>query len=57
MRSEPAIRAMFDGFDLVDPGLVPITAWRPDTTTKRRPASTEPVVLYGGVGRKPGILP
>lgn len=53
VRSEPSIRAMFDEFDLVDPGLVSITAWGPDTITKRHPASTEPAVLYGGVGRKP----
>jgi SAM-dependent methyltransferase len=30
MRSRPDIRRFFDGFDLVDPGLVYIPLWRPD---------------------------
>jgi hypothetical protein len=48
-RSGTDIRRFFDGFDLVDPGLVPGYRWRPD------PAAGDPARLWGflgGVGRK-----
>jgi SAM-dependent methyltransferase len=41
----------FAGLELVEPGLVPILAWRPDPgLPKRDPHS---VYVYGGVARKP----
>jgi SAM-dependent methyltransferase len=40
----------FEGLELVDPGLVPIVAWRPDPGTDQDPRS---VYVYGGVARKP----
>jgi SAM-dependent methyltransferase len=50
-RSRDAIRAFFGDLELVDPGLVLVTRWRPD-----RGAATcdDPgqVAVYGGVGYK-----
>src|SRR6266498_278066 len=40
----------FTGLELVEPGLVPILAWRPDAGETRDPRS---VYVYGGVARKP----
>ena len=39
----------FDGFDLVDPGLVQPPLWRPDGPSRRR-AGARHVGFYGGVG-------
>ncbi|MFG3505886.1 SAM-dependent methyltransferase [Streptomyces sp. NPDC047821] len=50
VRSVQDITGFFDGLDLVAPGVVPVTDWRPDPTT---PRPTTPVDAYGGVGRKP----
>ena len=50
VRSQGDVRRFFDGFDLVDPGLVSVTNWRPEPGQPSDPnAST---VLYAGVGRK-----
>jgi SAM-dependent methyltransferase len=43
------IRRFFDGFDLVDPGLVWMTEWRPDPGI---PPAGQPRSLRAGVGRK-----
>jgi SAM-dependent methyltransferase len=40
----------FAGLELVEPGLVPLAAWRPDPGTGQAPRS---VYAYGGVARKP----
>jgi O-methyltransferase involved in polyketide biosynthesis len=48
-RDRDTIAQFFDGFDLVDPGLVTVDAWRPD---QRDPAPEPTRWLYGGVGRK-----
>jgi O-methyltransferase involved in polyketide biosynthesis len=46
-RPRQAIAAYFDGLDLVEPGLVPLSQWRaPNTSAQLVPA-------YAGVGRKP----
>ncbi len=47
-RSHREILGFFDGFDLVEPGLVSVQQWRPV-------AQTQPtrLVVLGGVGRKP----
>ena len=37
LRSRAQIMDLFDGFDLVDPGLVSLAEWRPDFNTDRRP--------------------
>jgi hypothetical protein len=44
------IRRLFDGFDLVEPGVVFMPDWRPDPDT--RPAG-RPRSMRAGVGRKP----
>jgi S-adenosyl methyltransferase len=44
------IQRFFEGFDLIDPGVVWINEWRPDPGV--RPAG-QPRSLRGGVGRKP----
>jgi len=41
----------FSGLDLVPPGVVPVSEWRPDSHAPR-PAAAE-VSCYGGVARKP----
>jgi hypothetical protein len=45
--------AFFDGFELLDRGLVQLPLWRPD---RPLPTPKEPARhgLYGGVGRKDG---
>jgi hypothetical protein len=47
-RSSEDIARFFDGLELVDPGLVNVTLWRPD-----RPSSARRSLIYGGVGLKP----
>jgi S-adenosyl methyltransferase len=44
-------RLAFDGLELVPPGVVLVSEWRPETQGPR-PAPAE-LSLYGGVGRKP----
>ncbi len=43
-------RLAFAGLDLVDPGVVLVSEWRPDTDAPRPPAAE--VNTYGGVARK-----
>jgi S-adenosyl methyltransferase len=47
-RTRAQVERFFDGFDLLDPGLVEIQLWRPD-----RPDAMLPGGFYGGVARKP----
>ena len=39
LRSRAQIMDLFDGFDLVEPGLVPLPEWRPVSSTDRTPLS------------------
>ncbi|MFC7550731.1 SAM-dependent methyltransferase [Plantactinospora sp. GCM10030261] len=48
LRSPDRIGALFRGLDLVEPGVVSVTRWRPDAG-----AVTEEIDQYGAVGRKP----
>jgi SAM-dependent methyltransferase len=50
LRPLPEIRRFFDGFELIEPGVVWINEWRPDPDI---PPSGQPRSLRGGVGRKP----
>jgi hypothetical protein len=52
IRSRAEILRFFDGFDLVDPGLVYIPEWRPDSLAD---VPDDPGKLWAllGVGRKP----
>ncbi len=49
LRSHAEIERLFDGFELVDPGLVQVSRWRPDD---QRAAAKGEVWAYGGVGRR-----
>jgi hypothetical protein len=46
LRSPDELGSLFDGLDLVEPGLVQITKWRPE-------GEAEWLDAYGAVGRKP----
>ena len=48
LRSPETIASFFDGLELVDPGVVDVTRWRPDPSRRRAP-----VQQIGGIGRKP----
>jgi hypothetical protein len=48
-RSLPDIARFFEGLELVEPGLVEITSWRPELA-----AEPPRALFYGGVGRKLG---
>lgn len=49
LRSPDEITGYFDGLELVEPGIVPVTQWRPDDVT----GVPDHVDAYGGIGRKP----
>jgi len=49
LRSVESVRSLFDGFELIEPGLVWISQWRPDMFGGVGPATE---TLRGGVGRK-----
>lgn len=57
-RSKAEIHALFSGLELVPPGLVPITEWRPDASASRlrrlHDPGPAPMLFLGGVGRLPG---
>jgi S-adenosyl methyltransferase len=46
-RTRAQVERFFDGFDLVDPGLVEIQRWRPDDQSSLLPGG-----FYGGVGHR-----
>jgi S-adenosyl methyltransferase len=46
LRSPDRLARFFDGLELVEPGLVSVTRWRPDT-------GAHEIDQYGAVGRKP----
>jgi S-adenosyl methyltransferase len=46
-RARAQVERFFDGFDLLEPGLVEIQLWRPDDTDPLLPGG-----FYGGVGRR-----
>ncbi|MGH3976498.1 MAG: SAM-dependent methyltransferase [Pseudonocardiaceae bacterium] len=50
LRSPEQVGQCFEGLEMVDPGLVSITQWRPDTTEVGK---AQPVDAYGAVARKP----
>jgi hypothetical protein len=52
-RPKEEIEPFFEGFDLVDPGLVTIDQWNPDDDSQDEPAEGIGTWLYGGVGHKP----
>jgi hypothetical protein len=52
LRARDEILRFFEGFDLVEPGLVPMTQWRPDSP-QEVPAGDSPFWVLVGVARKP----
>ncbi|MEV4344728.1 SAM-dependent methyltransferase [Actinoplanes sp. NPDC049596] len=46
LRSPAEIESVFDGFEIIEPGVVQISAWRPD-------GEVETIEAYGAVARKP----
>jgi hypothetical protein len=50
LRSPERIAALFDGLELVEPGVVSVTRWKPDTGSDTLPAVID---QYCAVGRKP----
>jgi S-adenosyl methyltransferase len=51
-RSHDQVLRLFDGFDLVEPGLVYAPEWRPEWTGEQADPVTS--FVFAGVGRKPG---
>ena len=49
LRSPEQITRFFDGLELLDPGVVPVSRWRPEPSPFGPPAE---VSTYGGVARK-----
>jgi hypothetical protein len=51
-RSRDQLAPFFAGLDLVPPGLVSVTGWRPEPTASSRPADAD-IGVYGAIGRLP----
>jgi len=51
LRDREQVTAFFEGFELVDPGVVHAVHWRPPPGTEPRPVEQAPV--YAGLGRRP----
>jgi O-methyltransferase involved in polyketide biosynthesis len=49
LRDRAGVTRLFDGLELVEPGVVRAAEWRPDTDLE----AASPAALWGGVGRKP----
>jgi hypothetical protein len=48
-RDRPAVARFFEGLDLVEPGMVQASKWRPATDAE----AASPAALWAGVARKP----
>jgi hypothetical protein len=48
-RTKPEIEELFDGFELVEPGIVPLPLWRPEGANTDDP---DKAGIYAAVGRK-----
>ena len=55
-RTIEQVAAFFDGFDLVDPGLVQAPLWRREGS-QPRPRDLDKIGIYAGVGRKAPAIP
>jgi hypothetical protein len=53
LRSREQLLRFFEGFELVEPGLVPTPSWRPDSTDDLFVTEPERGQALAGVGRKP----
>ncbi|MER5719391.1 SAM-dependent methyltransferase [Streptomyces sp. NPDC002132] len=52
VREEKDVAALFDGLEILPPGLVEVSTWRPDTEVAPRQLTQE-WIEFGGVGRLP----
>ena len=52
VRTEAQIAGLLTGFDLIEPGLVPVGQWRPDGDPPA-PDGTRAAPIYGAIGRRP----
>src|SRR5580693_8920889 len=50
LRDRVGVTRLFDGLELVEPGVIRAAEWRPDTDLE----AASPAALWGGVARKPG---
>ncbi|MGO9193887.1 MAG: SAM-dependent methyltransferase [Streptosporangiaceae bacterium] len=50
VRPTKEIQRFFEGFEIIEPGVVWTADWRPDPGTR---SADRPDSLHGGVGRKP----
>jgi hypothetical protein len=50
LRDEDSVRRMFDGLELVEPGMTTVTGWHPDPDEQGNPPQD---ALLAVVGRKP----
>ena len=48
-RTRDVVAGFFDGLDLLPPGVVMVTRWRPESVVE----AESPTSLWGGVARKP----
>ena len=51
VRSRAEVAGLIEGLDLVEPGLVPASEWRPAAGG----GNTRPVPVYAALARKPGL--
>jgi trans-aconitate methyltransferase len=49
LRDRAGVTRLFDGLELVEPGVIRAAEWRPDTDAE----AASPAALWGGVARKP----
>lgn len=52
-RTPEQVNQLFEGLELVDPGVVRLSEWRPDLAARAGSGQAVDVVSMGGVGRKP----
>ncbi|MEV6961068.1 SAM-dependent methyltransferase [Streptomyces sp. NPDC051207] len=52
VRQEKDVAELFEGLEILEPGLVEVSTWRPDTEVAPRQATQE-WIEFGGVGRVP----
>ncbi len=50
IRKKEEVRAFFEGLEVVEPGLVNLTAWRPDGREEKQ---SQQWVMFGGIAHKP----
>ncbi|MEW2523018.1 SAM-dependent methyltransferase [Actinacidiphila alni] len=50
-RSHAEVLALFDGYDLVEPGLVQVPLWHPEDGSELTPEELRRIGVYGGVAR------